>query len=299
MEKQHSRRYQHAGIPPSPRLSRSKSGAPAVSLPEIHTNTKNSGQKLVHRSKSTTRSRNEENLIPSTKSPSIQKRPHQENKDHSFVKFFQRSASDAVKRTRPSAWTLSPGRSLPCSPWRFVNARAEAAMAAVKIVAQDKLFNVWLRIFTLRNSIVEKLIQMQRFKHEIKLYQIMNPQICLLKEWARLEGRNSEAVGRLARKLSAISIRLPLIQGAKADVVSVCDAMSTAMKVMKSIEATITEFISQDSRFQQVEKISYLLTELAIMVEQQKEHMEELGNRIATIASLEVRAHLAHFLNRY
>lgn len=56
---------------------------------------------------------------------------------------------------------------------------------------------------------------MQKFKNEIKLYKIINSQASLLKEWKRLEGRNCEAVGRVARKLSSTSIRIPLLHGAK------------------------------------------------------------------------------------
>ncbi|KAK9293302.1 hypothetical protein L1049_021294 [Liquidambar formosana] len=314
MDHTRSRRHQPAGIPCSPRLQRSKSGTPAISLPEFHVSASNLNQKSINRSKSTTKSRtnkDEENVQPSLRVSSINQTKTQQNKDI-YVKLMQGSprTCSATMRAKtvsggsPSAWALSPGRSLqgpltPESPgggisrmkfgggggvsgvlkyfrqkkvvavqeevhrfrvfhnrllqWRFANARAEAAMAAVKIVAEDKLFSVWMRIFKTRNSIVEKRIQMQRLKHEIKLFQIINPEICLLSEWAKLESRNYEAVGKLARKLSAMSVKLPLIRGAK------------------------------------VEKICYMLTELLIIVKQQKECLEELKKRIPIIASLEAR----------
>lgn len=62
---------------------------------------------------------------------------------------------------------------------------------------------------------MEKRIQVQKLKHDIKLYQILNPQILLLNDWAKLEGRNQESVGKLVTKLSGISVKLPLIHGAK------------------------------------------------------------------------------------
>ena len=62
---------------------------------------------------------------------------------------------------------------------------------------------------------MEKKIELQGLKHEIKLYQILNPQILLLNEWAKLERRNQESVGKLVTKLSGISVKLPLIYGAK------------------------------------------------------------------------------------
>jgi hypothetical protein len=68
----------------------------------------------------------------------------------------------------------------------------------------------------MRKSILEKRIQMQKLKLEIKLHQIINPQIILLNQWAnKLEKRNQESVSRVARKLLGISVRLPLVQGAK------------------------------------------------------------------------------------
>jgi hypothetical protein len=67
----------------------------------------------------------------------------------------------------------------------------------------------------MRKTIVEKQIQMERLKLEIKLYRIINPQIFFLNEWAKLERRNQESVSRMTRKLSGLSVRLPLVQGAK------------------------------------------------------------------------------------
>ncbi|XWS60109.1 hypothetical protein CRYUN_Cryun07bG0006200 [Craigia yunnanensis] len=69
--------------------------------------------------------------------------------------------------------------------WRFVNARAEVARAAVKIDAQDKLFDVLLRIIKIRNSTLEKRILLQKLIHEIKLHQIVGPQLCVLNEWMK------------------------------------------------------------------------------------------------------------------
>lgn len=240
----------------------------------------------------------------------------------------------------PSAWALSPGRSLGCparpeSPrssgkrakggggvsgvlkyfkqkkvatvqeeefhrfrvmhnrllqWRFVNPRAEAAMVGVKRVAEAKIFSVWIRILKMRKSILEKRIQMQKLKLEIKLHQIINPQIILLNQWAnKLEKRNQESVSRVARKLLGKSVRLPLVQGAKADVVSMYQALSTAMGVMNGIEATITKFISK-----QIETILFLVTELRSTFEQEDEYMEELDMAIALVATLLAKEESVH-----
>ncbi|GFZ15183.1 QWRF motif protein [Actinidia rufa] len=176
--------------------------------------------------------------------------------------------------------------------WRFVNARALANMTKVKVVAERKLFTVWLRITMLRNSILEKRMQAQRLQHEIKLHETINPQISLLKEWAKLETKNSEAVGRVTRKLSAISIRLPLVQEAKGDELAVYNAMKAAVGVMENIEIVATKFLPQ------VEMICFLMTELIVMEKQHKECMRELEKWISVVASLE-NSHKTSFQNHY
>ncbi|KAH0676479.1 hypothetical protein KY285_024280 [Solanum tuberosum] len=215
-----------------------------------------------------------------------------------------------------SAWALSPGRPLPIVPkspssrklkmdtskdvsdsgggrdgvtsilklvqWRFVNARVEASMAAIRRVAQKKVFNVWLRISIMRNFTAEKKIEVQKMKHDIKINKIMNSQNCLLREWQRLELKNSEAVGRVARKLSAISLCLPLVDGAEAKVMSIYDAMITAEEVMDGIQDFIMNMQWQ------VEQSCYLLTQLIVILKQEEEFLEMLESHLKTVDSLEV-----------
>ncbi|KAK3221086.1 hypothetical protein Dsin_015056 [Dipteronia sinensis] len=165
--------------------------------------------------------------------------------------------------------------------YRFANARAEATMASLNNVAQKKLFSGWLRVLKMRNLILEKQIQVEKLKHEIKLCQIVNPQMRLLNEWTKIEGKNFEAVGRVTRKLSAISVKIPFDDDdTKADVESVYKAMSTAVQVMNGIEETITKF------FPQAEKILYMVTELASTLEQEDEYLKELDTIIPQIPTL-------------
>ncbi|CAN4097242.1 unnamed protein product [Withania somnifera] len=166
--------------------------------------------------------------------------------------------------------------------WRFVNARVEASMAAIKRVAQKKLFNVWLRISIMRNFTAEKKIEVQKLKHDIKINKIMNSQCQLLREWQRLELKNSEAVGRVARKLSAISLCLPLVNGAEAKVMSIYDAMISAEEIIDGIQDFIMNMQWQ------VEQSCYLLTQLIVILKQEEEFLKELENHIKTVVSLEV-----------
>ncbi|KAK9994986.1 hypothetical protein SO802_024689 [Lithocarpus litseifolius] len=313
---------------------------------------------VTSRPKSTSKSRilfntNEENInLSSISISSTQKKKQQENNNNNNNNkeglgnklLLQRAGSTsprtniigAAKGARsvtnsPSAWALSPGRTLgspvmrPDSPgsggkrvksgggvsgllkyfkqkkvstlqeeefhrfrvmhnrllqWRFVNARAEAAMAGVKRDAEGKIFSVWIRILKMRKTILEKRIEMQKCKLEIKLHQIINPQILLLNQWAKLEKKNQESVSRVVRKLSGISVRLPLVEGAKADEESIYQALSTAVGVMDSIEATIAKFFSK------IETVLFILTELRSTFELEDEFLEELEMAIALVSTL-------------
>ncbi|KAL0292330.1 UNVERIFIED_CONTAM: QWRF motif-containing protein 7 [Sesamum calycinum] len=347
MEKSQSRRHQHAAGRggDSPRLFRSKSGSTAVEYSSPAETNAFTSTRYSRTSKSVESSRT------SAKKTQRKQEAADAGADGGLVRFLPRSMSkiEVPRRTRsastsPSAWALSPGRSLPCSSpapvapvpkspasyeklmkqeaksggggvggvlkyfrqkkvsplleeeyrrfrvvynrllqWRFANARAEASMAAVKRVAQKKLFNGWARVCVMRNLMMEKRVLIQKLRHQLKLYHIMNSELRLLNEWSKLEPKNVEAVGRVVRKLSAISVCLPLVHNAEGDVMSVYDAMSMAMGVMEGIEAMILDM------HWQVERTCFLLTELSVMLKQQKQFFQELESSVSVVASLEVQ----------
>lgn len=157
------------------------------------------------------------------------------------LKYFRHKVSPALEEEY-HRYRVTYNRML---QWRFANARSEASMAAVKQVAQvtDSLLhrnhlksthsikstkflpiartetqrralNAWARITAMRNLMAEKRALIQKQRHAIKTFQIMQSEMRLLEEWSRIERRNTEAVGRVARKLSAISVCLPLVHDA-------------------------------------------------------------------------------------
>jgi len=69
---------------------------------------------------------------------------------------------------------------------------------------------VWVGTVKLRKIRIEKMVEMRKVKDVMKLYKILNGQLYLLSEWAKLERRNQESVARLTRKLSALSTIIPL-----------------------------------------------------------------------------------------
>ncbi|KAG7011507.1 QWRF motif-containing protein 7, partial [Cucurbita argyrosperma subsp. argyrosperma] len=292
--------------PPSPTaLLRSKSRSSAsITAPENNSCAANISQRsTTHRSKSVTKSRannkDEENLNPLN----CKTKP-------GFSKFLKSSPA-----ATPSAWALSPGRSLgsPLLPppqtveptvvdggrgklggrrgsavngvlrffrskkaggtveaaelhrfrilqnrllqWRYVNVRAERSMANVKTIAQ--------------------------LRKEIKLYRIIFPQVTLLKQWAKLDKRNQESVGCLASVLSNLSLKLPLLHGAKSDIKGLEQALSMALEVMTKLEAMITKRKSEE-----LEKTLYMLTERLSMFKEQEDCLEKLEDAVCSVTTL-------------
>ncbi|KAK2653489.1 hypothetical protein Ddye_013345 [Dipteronia dyeriana] len=297
---------------PSPCLMRSRSGAPAMSLPENHTcNINNSfnstSQRFVnHRSKSTTRTRNqnnnnnnEENVNPS----SMQK--NKEGSKDGFVRFLQRgsgprstttSAAAAAKNNNkvtksvtnsPSAWALSPGRTSPCMVAPESSAVASRVVKVKSSSGGGGGVSGVLKYFRQKkvSPIQEEEYRNFRVVHtRLVQYRFANARaeatMASLNNFAQIEGKNFEAVGRVTRKLSAISVKIPFDDDTKADVESVYKAMSTAVQVMNGIEKTTTKF------FPQAEKILYMVTELASTLEQEDEYLKELDTIIPQIPTL-------------
>ncbi|KAK9103005.1 hypothetical protein Sjap_020259 [Stephania japonica] len=147
-----------------------------------------------------------------------------------------------------------------------------------------KMCNVMLWILHLQNSVIDKRIQIQKIKQEIKLRHIVYGEIHLLDEWAKIEKRNTEAVGKLYRTLLPLATKLPLAHCAKGDTFSVYQALSILKDAMESIEATIDLF------YDQVARTASLLKELVETLAQEKLGLEELAKTRAWIAALQMAA---------
>ncbi|KAK7334504.1 hypothetical protein VNO80_26261 [Phaseolus coccineus] len=163
--------------------------------------------------------------------------------------------------------------------WMFINARAEAAMANVKSMAQIQLFAVWVRIVKLRKIRIEKRVEVRKVKDVMKLYKILNGQLYLLSEWGELERRNQESVARLTRKLSAFSTIIPLTY-LKVDTKSISEALNSAITVMENMEPLITKYQTK-----QVERILYQITELTTTLKQEEEYLQQLLSLLPLIST--------------
>ncbi|KAI0488279.1 hypothetical protein KFK09_028107 [Dendrobium nobile] len=164
--------------------------------------------------------------------------------------------------------------------WRFVNARAEAAMAAS--TAENKIFFAWLKLTELRNIVAAKRILIQRRKHKLKVIKVLNPQVNLLNRWELLARRHLEAVASLIKVLESACISIPLVEGAKGNLVMVHNFIFSSMDIMLAIEAAIRTFYSK------TELLKSSLCELVKIIPEEVRGLDELRNTNNLITSLEM-----------
>ncbi|KAF3795224.1 QWRF motif-containing protein 7 [Nymphaea thermarum] len=175
--------------------------------------------------------------------------------------------------------------------WRFVNAKAQAAIHARTRVSENQTRMEWLLISRLRNSITEKKMEVHRLTHDIKLDRLLDSQMRCLHEWEKMEKKNMEAVARTSRLLEAIVARVPIVGGAKGNVGSILRVMYVAMDIMEKIEAAIARFCIKTCL------VGSVVVELVKITSQERSSINELMDLISTVASLEaqecsLRAHL-------
>lgn len=166
--------------------------------------------------------------------------------------------------------------------WRFVNARAEAAMNAQKVTAEKLLYNVWVTTSELRNSVTMKRIKLQQVRQENKLSSILRGQMLYLEEWALLERDHSNSLSGAVEALEAATLRLPVTGGARADIQAVKEAVSSAVDVMQAMGSSICSLLPK------VEGMNHLVSELAEVAAQEKALLDECVDFLATTAAMEV-----------
>ncbi|XP_031503084.1 QWRF motif-containing protein 7-like [Nymphaea colorata] len=227
-------------------------------------------------------------LTPSSESASSRGERPRPRKISSVLSFFRpRKApsgqEDAMQQLRVLQTRLIQ--------WRFVNAKAQAAIHARTRASENQTRMQWLLISRLRNSITEKKIEAHRLRHDIKLDRLLDSQMKCLHEWEKMEKKNMEAVARTSRLLEAIVARVPIVGGAKGNVGSILRVMYVAMDIMEKIEAAIARFCIKTGFMGSV------VVELVKITSQERSSLNELMGLISTVASLEaqecsVRAHL-------
>ncbi|XP_078157815.1 uncharacterized protein LOC144553503 isoform X2 [Carex rostrata] len=167
--------------------------------------------------------------------------------------------------------------------WQFVNACVDDMHMNQKISSESMLYGMWSNISVLRDSVLIKKLDVQELMQETKLASLLNVQIEYLDSWAEVEKEHSTSLAGAIEAIRATTIRLPVTGGAKANVLEVRNAVSSAVDIMQAMGSSICYLLSK------VENRNSLVEELAIVSEKEKAMLEVGRELLATVANLQVQ----------
>ncbi|XP_060189102.1 QWRF motif-containing protein 3 [Lycium barbarum] len=165
--------------------------------------------------------------------------------------------------------------------WRYVNTRADTVHHNISKQAQANLVYAWDGLIKLRQSVVQKKLQLQMQKLDMKLSFIHHSQIKLLEAWFSMKRQHSSAVSTSIDCLQSAVCRVPLIEGATVEPQSAIIALQHASDVSSSIKLKLSTFSSR------AEKTAEVLKEMAEVVVQEKLLLEECLELFKNVSALE------------
>ncbi|XP_047943487.1 AUGMIN subunit 8 [Salvia hispanica] len=166
--------------------------------------------------------------------------------------------------------------------WRYTNARTDAAMRSHKAKAEKMLYNIWMIISDLSDSVRKKRSNLQLLKLKLKLYSVLVNQESYLHEWASIERDHTNSITWVIQDLQASTLRIPVTEGTKVDIRSVKGAICSAVNVMNAMASSLSP------RLQKVEDMNSLVSELADVAARERAMLNECESLFGSIAALQV-----------
>ncbi|KAI3758800.1 hypothetical protein L6452_06372 [Arctium lappa] len=167
--------------------------------------------------------------------------------------------------------------------WRFVNARADAAMLVQSATAQKSLYNAWVTMSKMRQSVISKQIEIQQLRQNLKLHTVLKNQIPCLKVWDQGERDHSVSLSGAILSLESSTLRLPLVDGAKADVQNLKDAICSAVDVMQAMASSICSLVTK------VEHVNALASELASTTTNERSLIDRCKDLLSILTHMEMQ----------
>lgn len=182
--------------------------------------------------------------------------------------------------------------------WRYVNARADAAQDVQSLTAERDLYNTWILISRLRESVKTKRIELQMLRQNLKLVSILKGQLLYLEEWALQDGNYSGSLLEITEALRASTLRLPVVGGARADIRKLNDAICSAISVMQAMASSVCSLMSK------VGDANSLLTELTNVRTTEHALLNQCRDLLSSIAAMQVtecsmRTHIIQTLQHF
>ncbi|KAL8205151.1 hypothetical protein R6Q57_008702 [Mikania cordata] len=167
--------------------------------------------------------------------------------------------------------------------WRFVNARNEDTLLKQTHSVEEILWNAWITVSDLRDSVTKKRHRLQLLRQKLKLASMLKAQMVFLEDWAYLDNDHSLSLLGAIEALKASTLRLPVGAGATADLQSMKDAISSALDVMQSMRS------SMNLLHLQVEEANLTVTEIAKVSEKERTLLRLCKDFLSILSALKVR----------
>ncbi|XP_031393092.1 QWRF motif-containing protein 3-like [Punica granatum] len=167
--------------------------------------------------------------------------------------------------------------------WRLANARSDVASQTTTEQVERILLSAWESLGKLRHSVVQKKLQLERERLEIKLNCILRSLMKPLEDWGDMEWQHSSAISNTVESLHSIVSRIPLQYGAEADPMTTSYALRHASDLTLSIKSFLNGFTRS------AESAVPLFSELAEVVAQEKLLLEECLEHLRIISQLEIK----------
>ncbi|KAL3538812.1 hypothetical protein ACH5RR_002178 [Cinchona calisaya] len=167
--------------------------------------------------------------------------------------------------------------------WRFGNARTEATLLAQKQSAEKSLWNAWITISDLRDTVTKKRHRLQLLRQKLKLASILKGQVTSLEEFASLDKDHSISLLGAIEALKASTLRLPVGGGAIADIQSLKEAIGSAVDMMQAVASSICLLLPK------VDDVNSQVIELAKVTAKERALLEECKDFLALVAAKQVK----------
>ncbi|KAJ1410720.1 QWRF family [Sesbania bispinosa] len=167
--------------------------------------------------------------------------------------------------------------------WRYANAKAQTVNANISHHAESNLIYAWDGLTKLRHSVLKKKIQFAREKLEMKIAFVLYHQMKLLEVWGGMERQHVSAITATKECLHSVVCRVPLLEGAKVNMQSTSFALRQASDIAAPIKSILTSFSPL------VDKTAAILSELAKVVAQEKQLLQEFYDLFQTIYFFELQ----------
>ncbi|CAH9053805.1 unnamed protein product [Cuscuta europaea] len=167
--------------------------------------------------------------------------------------------------------------------WCFINARAEVACYVHTENAERTLYDAYLATSKLRHSVRSKKTELLLLKHNLKLYSVFKQQVPILESWGHIDEEHCSSLSAAICALEASTIRLPVVDGARADIQKIKEAICSTVDVMQAMASSICSLLPK------VEHTNALVNELSNTASLECASLDKCKELLSMVAAIQVK----------